>query len=139
MKTGEKIKLLREEHQWSQEQLAMKMGYKSRSTINKIELGINEITQSKILAFAKIFSVDPCELVTDEPIDFEKLKEKWDRNAEALSKEVRLLEEIQDQYGKKAVDLLSFWVQLNEEGKKRIISSIEDLTQIEKYRKEGNK
>ncbi len=138
MKTGEKIKALRKQQQWSQEQLAKKMGYKSRSTINKIELGIHEITQSKLLAFAEIFNVDPRELVTDEPIDYEKLKKKWDKNSYARSKEIHLQEEILDQYGKKSVILLSFWVQLNDEGKKRALSSIEDLTQIEKYRKEGN-
>lgn len=113
----------------------MKMGYKSRSTINKIELGINEITQSKILAFAKIFNVDPCDLVTDDPLDLEKLKEKWDKEAVHLSKEVHLLEQIQESYGKETVKFLSFWVLLNEEGKRKALSSIEDLTEIEKYKK----
>lgn len=37
MTIGEKIKMLREEREWSQEQLASRLGYKSRSTINKIE------------------------------------------------------------------------------------------------------
>lgn len=32
------------------------MGYKSKSTINKIEAGINDITQSKVIAFAKVLN-----------------------------------------------------------------------------------
>ena len=37
----------------SQAELAAKTGYKSRSSINKIELGINDIPQSKIKVFAE--------------------------------------------------------------------------------------
>ena len=37
----------------SQDELARKMGYKSRTSINKIEMGINDIPQSKVEAFAK--------------------------------------------------------------------------------------
>ena len=41
----------------TQEALAEKMGYKSKSTIAKIESGINDIPQSKIKAFADALSV----------------------------------------------------------------------------------
>lgn len=52
MTIGERIKKRREELKLSQEELATKLGYKSRSTINKIEAGINDITQSKVVEFA---------------------------------------------------------------------------------------
>ena len=32
------------------------MGYKSKSSINKIELGINDVTQSKIIKFAEVMN-----------------------------------------------------------------------------------
>ena len=35
------------------------MGYKSKSTINKIELGINDIPQSKIAKFAEVLATTP--------------------------------------------------------------------------------
>lgn len=38
----------------TQEELALKMGYKSKSTINKIELGKNDIPQSKVVKFAEV-------------------------------------------------------------------------------------
>lgn len=53
MHIGDKIKKRRIELNMSQEELAKRLGYSSRSTINKIEKGINDITQSKIIEFAK--------------------------------------------------------------------------------------
>ena len=47
----------------TQEELAQKMGYKSKSTINKIELGINDIPQSKIAKFAEVLGTTPAFLM----------------------------------------------------------------------------
>ena len=58
-KLCKRIKQRREELGMSQEELANKLGYKSRSTINKIEMGINDITQSKIKAFADALQTTP--------------------------------------------------------------------------------
>ncbi len=59
MDTGERIKRRREELGMSQEELAKKLGYKSRSSINKIELASRTFTQSKIKAFADALDVSP--------------------------------------------------------------------------------
>jgi transcriptional regulator with XRE-family HTH domain len=48
---------------WTQEELAYRMGYKSKSTINKIELGINDIPQSKIVKFADVLGTTPAHLM----------------------------------------------------------------------------
>lgn len=53
------IKNRRTELGMSQEELAEKMGYTSRSTIAKIEAGKNDIPQSKIQAFAKALDTTP--------------------------------------------------------------------------------
>lgn len=50
---GQRIKQRRIELGMTQEELAHKMGYASKTTINKIENGINDVTQSKIIAFSK--------------------------------------------------------------------------------------
>lgn len=47
-----RIKMRREELGMSQDELAARLGYKDRSTIAKIEAGVNDITQSKIKSFA---------------------------------------------------------------------------------------
>lgn len=59
----DRIRARREELNMSQEELAKRLGYKSRSTIAKIESGENDITQSKIVAFAKALGVKPVYLM----------------------------------------------------------------------------
>lgn len=58
-----RIRQRREELGMSQEELAKKLGYKSRSTIAKIEKGENDITQTKIAAFAKVLQTTPGQLM----------------------------------------------------------------------------
>ena len=53
---GRNISLKRKELGLTQEELAQRMGYKSKSTINKIELGINDIPQSKVVKFAEVLN-----------------------------------------------------------------------------------
>lgn len=63
-----RIRARREELGMSQEELAKKMGYKSRSSINKIESGTNDIPQSKVEAFAKALQTTTFYLMGgDEP------------------------------------------------------------------------
>lgn len=54
---GQRIRKKRLELHLSQEELAKRLGYKSRSSINKIELGLNDITQSKVAEFAYALGV----------------------------------------------------------------------------------
>lgn len=60
---GENILLMRKQLGLTQEELAKRMGYKSKSTINKIELGINDIPQSKIVQFAEVLCTTPARLM----------------------------------------------------------------------------
>jgi len=60
---GIQIKQRREELGMTQEELAKKLGYKSKSTINKIEAGINDIVQSKVIAFAEALDTTPAYLM----------------------------------------------------------------------------
>lgn len=54
---GQNIAKRRKELGLTQEELATKLGYKSKSTINKIELGINDIPQAKVKRFAEVLDV----------------------------------------------------------------------------------
>lgn len=56
---GHRIRKRREELGMSQEELGRKLGYKSRSSINKIELDQRNLTQSKIAALAKALNTTP--------------------------------------------------------------------------------
>jgi transcriptional regulator with XRE-family HTH domain len=56
---GNRILQRRKDLDLTQEELARRMGYKSKSTINKIEMGINDIPQSKIMKFAEVLATTP--------------------------------------------------------------------------------
>ena len=71
----ENIRTRREQLGMSQEDLARKMGYKSRSSINKIESGENDIPQSKIEAFAKALNTTPAYLMGWEDASKAKIEE----------------------------------------------------------------
>ena len=78
MSIGQRIKSRREELGMSQEDLAHKIGYKSKSSINKIELDIQQLRQSKIKQIA-----DALETTTDYIMGWsekknDEPKEKYD-------------------------------------------------------------
>ena len=54
---GKKIKTRREELMLSQEELAKMVGYKHKSSINKIELGTRDIPRKSINLFARALNV----------------------------------------------------------------------------------
>ena len=56
---GNRIRKRREELGLSQDELAKRLGYKSRSSINKIELDRRNLTQSKIKAVADALGTTP--------------------------------------------------------------------------------
>jgi len=70
MKLYENIKELRIERHWSQQDLAEKVGYTDRSSIAKIESGQVDLSRSKIVLFAKVFGVEPSDLMgIDDPAE----------------------------------------------------------------------
>ena len=58
MGIGDRIK-----QRMSQQELATAMGYTSKSTINKIELGKNDVSQSKVVKFSKVLNTTPSYLM----------------------------------------------------------------------------
>lgn len=73
----DRIKAKRIELGLTQDELAQRCGYKSRSSINKIELGYRDINQRVIASLAKALNVRPSWLIDgdDEPTEPE-LKDK---------------------------------------------------------------
>ena len=59
MTIGERIKKRRLELNMTQEQLANKLGYKSKSSINKIEMDSRNLTQPKIKLIADALKTTP--------------------------------------------------------------------------------
>ena len=73
MTLGEKVKLKREELNLSQEELAEKMNYKSKTSIHKIEVGITDLPLSKVKELAAVLKTTPAYLMGWEE---EKTQEK---------------------------------------------------------------
>lgn len=60
---GNAIRERREELGMTQDELAELMGYKSRSTIAKIEKGVNDVTQSNVVRLAYVLRTTPAHLL----------------------------------------------------------------------------
>lgn len=68
--TGARIRVLREALGLSQDDLATLLNYKSRSSINKIELGERNLTQSKIKAIADALHTTPAYIMGwEDPLE----------------------------------------------------------------------
>lgn len=63
MNLGDRVKYLREKKGITQEELAQKLGKKSKSTVAHIETGNRDIPRSMVVELAKILEVSPCYLM----------------------------------------------------------------------------
>ena len=124
LEIGNRIKQLRIERNMSQDELARKCGYTSRSTINKIELGINDV---KSIAEALNVSVG-------EILCWNEMDEKYD--TKKIQKEVELIELIkliEEHYGKSATEALSLYSQLDNDDQGEIRGEMKQMLKQEKY------
>jgi len=92
---GENLKNLRLAKGMSQDELAKALGYTNRSSINKIELGKNDMPRSKVVRAAQVLGVSPLQLFegAEEPDpDFMIRSDSWflsienELNSESLKK-----------------------------------------------------
>lgn len=71
---GQNIAAARKQAGITQEELAARVGYKTKSAINKIELGIRDLPQKKIAAFADALGVTPGHLMGWDETPAEELQ-----------------------------------------------------------------
>lgn len=129
MTMGERIKYLRESIGMTQDELGEKIGVQ-KSAIVKYEKGkVENIKRSAIKTMAEIFNVSPCYLMGFDE-DEDEIK--------TISKQVALLQAVQDQWGKDSVKMLELFTGLNPDGQKKALNQLEDLSEIPKYRKDDN-
>lgn len=104
MTIGEKVKLKREELNFSQEELAEKMGYKSKTSIHKIEVGITDLPLSKVKELASVLNTTPAFLM-----GWETKKEKENINIDTVTTDymmIPLYSSISAGYGASDVDFI---------------------------------
>lgn len=94
MTIGERIKKRRLELGMSQDELAKKIGYSSRSSINKIELDVQQLRQSKIMDIAIALNTTTSYIMGwDEPSEKEEPKEALSPSKQKLLDVIRNLPE----------------------------------------------
>lgn len=128
MHTGTKIKQLRKEKGWTQEELGEMLGVK-KAAIQKYEKG--EIVNLKLATIKKlceIFDIPPGRLIFPEA---EELDKKL--NSRELSFEVKVIEDIEAMYGMEALEMICSFTKLNDKGKTKALDMMDDLSSLEKY------
>lgn len=116
-KMGARIRQRREELGITQEDLAFSVGYKSRASINKIELGKTDIGQTMIIDIAETLHI-PTNYITDVDTPVNDILNR---------KLPQLLPDEQQ--------LLSDYRNFNEEGQEKVRDYITDLKDNQRYKK----
>lgn len=117
MSIGDKIRAKRIDLNMTQEELALKVGYTSKSTINKIELGINDIPLSKVVEFARALSTSEAYLM------------EWDDESSSSDTDLCASIDPEEEH------LLSIFRDLSVDGKDKLLSYAEDLKASGRYEK----
>lgn len=127
---GDRIRIRREQLNLSQDELAKKIGYKSRSSINKIEMGHYNLTQSKIKAIADALETTPSYIMgwdeLDKAVDLERLQKEV---AEAKT----TLELVEQQYGAVVLEALQMFIQLDDLDRAEVRGEMKQMLKAEKY------
>lgn len=131
MDIGQRIKSRREQLGLSQDELAKKIGYKHKSSINKIETGILSLRQSKIAAIAEALETTPSYIMGwSDGSDESQTKTNTDSlpdNAAAV------LDSVRDAFGDKPAEALDMFTRFNDEGQDKILDHMKDLAEVSRY------
>lgn len=124
---GMNIKRLREEKNLSQEELANLCGYSesnARSSMSKIEKGVNDVPASKLKKIASALGVSVTELM----------------NCTEQAKEIKACELFEQCYGENIFNAVKMYLSLDEQDRTEIIGMMRYFLRNEKYSvKEGLK
>lgn len=118
---GQNIKKYRTEKGLSQAELAKLCGFdssNSRSTISKIEKGVNDVPASTLKAIAKALGVTVCDLT---------------QNTEELQKKMLLHNLLEEVYGSKAEPLVELFAKLDDIDQVKVMERINTLLEDDKY------
>lgn len=121
MTIGTKIRTLRKQRKMTQEEVGKMLGLQ-RAAIQKYENdAVENIPVKTVEKLAILFSVSPMYLLG------------WEDNDQKLSQEVKTIRSVQESFGKSAVSALELFTSLNVEGQSKVISYLDDLSNLERY------
>lgn len=116
----QRIKMCRERLNMTQEDLALKTGYKTRSAINKIEAGHRDINQSQVVVFARALGVSPAYLMG------------WEDDNKDAAREGTLNFTSENISGEEK-ELLETYRNFSEEGREKVLDYARDLKRTGLY------
>ena len=124
MSIGDRIRARRIELNMTQDELAHKLGYNSRSSINKIEKDSRNLTQSKIKAIADALDTTPSYIMGweeyDKGVDTEK-----------IAGEVEIFEHIEKNYGKEACAAFAAYIELSDREQAKFAALVEKYARLD--------
>lgn len=85
MTIGETIKKIREEKGITQEELSNKLGYKTKSSISKIEKGLAEFPISKLRKIADALDIDVWEIIGFNSVEIDDIRDPGIKKEPAAS------------------------------------------------------
>lgn len=118
---GNNIKMYRDQKGLSQEELANLCGWMTdhaRSTISKIESGVNDVPTSKLKVIAEKLDVSVCDLMNSSVY----IEKKAETN--------KLIEQT---YGKEVFNIIQMFLKLDETDQQLATGIIQQMTSQEKY------
>ena len=118
---GQRIRMKREELGMTQQELADKLGFKSRASVNKLELDIRTPRQQIIKALADALETDVLYILG--------ISEETER------KEKELCELFADCYGKESYRIVSDFLKLDANDRSAVAAMIKSLLSTDKYKK----
>ena len=113
VKMGKRIEFRRKQLGMNQTELAHMLGYKHKTSISKIEKGINEVSQSMIPEIAKAL---------DTTIGYVMGWESQDASSYRLSAEER--------------EIVNLFRKMNADGKSKVLEYIHDIAENSRYRED---
>lgn len=131
---GNRIKTLRLERKLSQEELALKSGYTSRSTINKIELGYSDIPQTKLKDITIALGVEVKDILNHDTCENDS---QTISNRSQLIGDNELLLLIEEKHGNATKEALTMYVQLDANDKGEIRGEMKQMLKSAKYQKKA--
>lgn len=138
LKLYSNIKSLREELGYSQDDLAKKTGYTSRSSIAKIEKGLVDLSQTKIDLFANALKTTPAKLMGwDEPTYYYNIgkTESYNSNGEYHSQKNNktLTDTLEILDDSDEIKIINMFRKFNSIGRVEALKRLEELNYIPIY------
>lgn len=131
MEIGERIKLKREELNMSQDELAKKVGYKSRSSVNKIESDGRGLPQNKIVLFANALQTTPAYLM-----GWENENEMHQAELSLQDQQAYAIDTLYSAFGDREVEHFKKYIELIPSYARKVDSYTEKLLSMQKMEDE---